>query len=97
MNMYPSKKPSPGKESPFNVFQSWSIYILSGEPLIFSTLLEGDRLSFNEKERKLREEWNKFKGSRITKDLNVLGEQNIKSAFFFSRRLFELDFVDMHV
>ena len=37
----------------------------------------------------LRGEW-KNKG-RSTQDINALGAQHIKGAFFFSRRLFEWD------
>jgi len=63
----------------------------SERPFIFSTFLEGDRHSLNEKER-VERLVDKIKG-HSTHDGNALGVQRIKGAFFFSRRLFEWDLI----
>ena len=56
--------------------------------LIFSTFLEGDRHSLNKKETKAERRMENIK-ERSTQDINALGAQHIKGAFFFSLRLFE--------
>ena len=51
--------------------------------LIFSTFLEGNRHSLNKKETKAERRMENIK-ERSTQDINALGAQHIKGAFFLA-------------